>query len=47
MAEMVTVRSVKHYFNEFIVTPVKEHGGVQWLSSTREMVKKQLLDAFR
>jgi hypothetical protein len=46
MAEMVTVRSVKNYFNEFIVTPIKKNG-VEWLGRNRELVKKQLLDAFR
>ena len=46
MAEMVMVRSVKNYFNEFIVSPAKEHG-IEWLSKNYLMVKKQILDAFR
>jgi hypothetical protein len=46
MAEMVTVRSVKNYFNEFIVKPAKDHG-IKWLSQNYELVKKQILDAFR
>lgn len=46
MAEMVTVRSVKNYFNEFIVAPVQKMG-VEWLSRNYLMVKEQLIEAFR
>ena len=46
MAEIVTIRSVKQYFNEFIVQPAKEHG-INWLRNNYETVKKQILDTFR
>lgn len=46
MAEMVTVRSVKNYFNEFIAAPVQK-GGVEWLRHNHLMVKEQLIEAFR
>ena len=43
---MITVRSVKHYFNEFIAQPVQEHG-VEYISKNRNMIRNQLTDAFR
>ena len=45
MNEMVPIRSVKHYFNEFIVQNLK--GKEKIRSEDLTIIKSQILDAFR
>lgn len=45
MAEMVQIRSVKQYFNEFIVESLKGKAKIDQMDLIR--VKQQLLDSFR
>lgn len=44
---MLPIRSVKQYFNEFIVEPANKNGGTTWLSRNREQIKANILEAFR
>ena len=46
MTEIVKIRSVKQFFNEFIAEPTQKNG-VDWLKFHQSEVKAQLLDAFR
>ncbi len=46
MAEQLTVRSVKHFFNEFIAGPAQKNG-TDWLRRNKDLIKSQLIDAFR
>ena len=46
MTEMVRIRSVKQYFNEFIAEPAQKNG-TQWMNHNRVLIKNQVLDAFR
>jgi len=49
MNEMVQIRSVKQFFHDFIVAPLQKDGNndAAWLSRNRELLRKQLIDAFR
>lgn len=45
MSDMVQIRSVKQYFNDFIVKGLKDNPNIQEVDLIR--VKQQILDAFR
>lgn len=45
MNEMVQIRSVKQYFQDFIVEPLKDKKSIQEIDLIP--IKKQMLDAFR
>ena len=45
--QMLPIRSVKQYFNEFIAEPANQNGGVVWLNKNRDQIRANILEAFR
>jgi hypothetical protein len=46
MTEMLPIRRVKEYWNEFVAGPFQKNGST-WFKHNTWLIKKQLLDAFQ